>query len=151
MPNEGNRPAPPGDYVLDSYALLAFFEDETGSKRVSDLLEAATNGNCRLYLCIINLGEILYIIERERGLSKAQETLARIDEFPIEIVDADRNLTLAAAHLKSDCPVAYADCFAAALTMLKEAALVTGDIEFKKIQQSHHIQIEWLPPIIAKS
>src|SRR3990172_2954863 len=113
MPKEGNRPAAPCDYVLDSYALLAFFEDETGSERVRDLLEAAINGNCRLYLCIINLGEILYIIERERGLSKAQETLARIDELPIEIVDADRNLTLAAAHLKSDCPVAYADCFAA--------------------------------------
>ena len=129
-------------YVLDSYALLAYLEDEPGSEGVSQLLEAASRGKCRLYMSIVNLGEVMYIVERERGLPKAQETLARIDELPIEIVDADRNLTLAAAHLKTQWSIAYADCFAAALSQVKGAPLVTGDPEFGKVGSA--LQLEWL-------
>ncbi len=129
-------------YVLDSYALLAYLEGEPGGNHVKGLLEAATEGKCRLYMCMVNLGEVMYIVERERGLPKAQETLARIDELPIEIVDADRNLTLAAAHLKTRWSIAYADCFAAALSQVKNAPLVTGDPEFHKVGSA--LQLEWL-------
>ncbi len=108
------------------------------------LLEVAKEGKCHLYMCVVNLGEVAYIVERERGLPKAQETLARIDELPIEIVNVDRTVTLAAAHLKMDCPIAYADCFAAALSQIKNATLVTGDPEFSKIKPGCNVQIEWL-------
>jgi len=134
-------------YVLDSYALLAYLEGEAGSDRVRELLEAAKEGRCRLYMCVINLGEVLYIVERERGLPRAQETLARIDELPVEFVDADRALALAAAHLKTQCPIAYADCFAAALSQAKEAPLVTGDPEFKQIKPEIVLEIDWLPGV----
>ena len=140
---ENNAPIT-GDYVMDSYALLAFFEAESGNERVRTLLETAEEGKCRLYMCVINLGEVMYIVERERGLPKAQAILSRIDEFAIEIVDADRVLTLSAAHLKMDCPIAYADCFAAALSQMKNAALVTGDPEFRKIKAEYNVRIEWL-------
>jgi ribonuclease VapC len=141
---EGNRPLEGRIYVLDSYALLAYLEAEPGGDYVKELLEAASEGKCRLYMSIINLGEVMYIVERERGLPKAQGTLARIDELPIEIVDADRSLTLAAAHLKAHWSIAYADCFAAALSQIKSAPLVTGDPEFRKIKPGSALQVEWL-------
>jgi predicted nucleic acid-binding protein len=144
MQNEGNKPSRAGDYVLDSYALLAYLEAEPGSDRVRDLIEMAQAGKIHLYICAVNLGEVVYIIERERGLSRAQEILAWIDELAVEIVNADRVLALAAAHLKADCPLAYADCFAAALSLAKGACLVTGDSEFRKIKPGHNIRIEWL-------
>ena len=144
MQNAGNSSLQAGEYVLDSYALLAYLEAEPGSDRVRKLLEMAKEGKCRLYMCVVNLGEVMYIVERERGLSKAQETLARIDELPIEIMNVDRNLILAAAHLKMDCPIAYADCFAAALSQIKNASLVTGDPEFRKVKPDCNLQIEWL-------
>ena len=144
MQNTGNSSPQAGEYVLDSYALLAYLEAEPGSDRVRELLEAAKGGKCHLYMCVVNLGEVMYIVERERGLPKAQETLARIDELPITIIDVDRVLTLAAAHLKMDCPVAYADCFAAALSEFKNATLITGDPEFRKIKADCDVQIEWL-------
>lgn len=144
MQNTGNSSPQAGEYVLDSYALLAYLEAEPGSDRVRELLEAAKGGKCHLYMCVVNLGEVMYIVERERGLPKAQETLARIDELPIAIIDVDRVLTLAAAHLKMDCPIAYADCFAAALSQLKNATLITGDPEFRKIKADCDVQIEWL-------
>ncbi len=131
-------------YVLDSYALLAYLEAEDGAGRVRELLEAATDGSCHLYMTVVNLGEVLYITERERGLPKAQELLARVNEMPIEIVNADLALTMAASHLKANSPIAYADCFAAALTKLKDSTLLTGDPEFGKINQDAGIDIEWL-------
>ena len=144
MQNVGNSLSQTGEYVLDSYALLAYFEAEPGSAQVGRLLEAAKEGKCHLYMCVVNLGEVIYIIERERGLPKAQEALARIDELTIEIINVDRTLTLAAAHLKMDCPIAYADCFAAALAQVKNAPLVTGDPEFRKVKPNSDLQIAWL-------
>jgi ribonuclease VapC len=144
MQNEENSSPTIKDYVLDSYALLAYLEAEAGSDRVRELLEAAKAKKCRLYICVVNLGEVMYIVERERGLPKAQETLARIDELPIEIVNVDRPLTLAAAHLKMDCPIAYADCFAAGLAQVKNAYLVTGDPEFRKVKPDCNLRIDWL-------
>jgi predicted nucleic acid-binding protein len=144
MRNSGNNVPVTGDYVLDSYAVLAYFEAGPGSEQVGRLLEAAKGGRCHLFMCVVNLGEVAYIVERERGLPRAQETLARIDELPVEVIGADRSLTLAAAHLKVDCPIAYADCFAAALSQIKNATLVTGDPEFKKIKADCDVRIEWL-------
>ena len=131
-------------YVLDSFALIAYFEGESGGDLVKGLLERATEGGCELFLCVVNLGEIAYIVERGRGLSKAQETLARIDELPRSIGDVDRRLALAAAHLKAQYPIAYADCFAAALAQIKDAALVTGDPEFRSAGVGTEVALIWL-------
>jgi predicted nucleic acid-binding protein len=141
---ESDSPAAVDSFVLDSFALLAFLEAEPGSDRVMELLELASKSKARIYMCIVNLGEVMYIVERELGLQKAQETLARIDELPITVVEVDRQLTFAASHLKVDCPIAYADCFAAALSQVKSATLVTGDPEFKKIEAKCNLQVEWL-------
>ncbi len=142
MKNAENSPVP--DYVLDSYALLAYLEGESGSVRVQELLEIAEAGECHLFMCVVNLGEVMYIVEREKGLQKAQETLARIYELPVKIEEVDKTLALAAAHLKAGCSIAYADCYAAALSNLKNAILVTGDPEFGKLKPDCNVQIEWL-------
>jgi ribonuclease VapC len=130
--------------VLDSFALIAYFEGENGQELVTGLFEQAIKGRCELFLSVVNLGEIAYIVERERGLPKAQETLARIDELPISISEVDRRLALAAAHLKARYTIAYADCFAASLAQIKDAALVTGDPEFKNAGVDAQIPIVWL-------
>ncbi len=144
MLNEVNSSPQSGEYILDSYALLTYLEAGPGSNRIKELLDAAKDMKCHLYMCVVNMGEVIYIVERERGLPKAQETLARIDELPIDIVNVDRSLTLTAAHLKTDCPIAYAGCFTAALSQLKNATLVTGDPEFHKMKPDCNVRIEWL-------
>jgi predicted nucleic acid-binding protein len=132
----------PKSFVLDSYAVLAFLEDAKGGKRVGKLLQEALAGRCQLFMSTVNLGEVLYITERERGLPKAQEVLARIDELPIRVIDAAREHTLVAAHIKARCPIAYADCFAVALAKLEGASIVTGDPEFKQLASI--VPIAWL-------
>jgi predicted nucleic acid-binding protein len=58
-------------FVLDSYALLAYFNNEPGGRRVEQILRDAQSGTSEVWLSLINLGEVLYITERERSLQQA--------------------------------------------------------------------------------
>jgi predicted nucleic acid-binding protein len=129
-------------YVLDSFALLAHFEAEPGAERVRSLLRSAQAGKTSLFLSVINFGEIYYTTLRERGTKEAEEIRFFMAQLPIEILDADMELTLAAAKLKGRHSVAYADCFAAALGIRSRAKVVTGDPEFKKFGAV--VAVEWL-------
>jgi PIN domain nuclease of toxin-antitoxin system len=62
--------AKPMAYVLDSFALLAYLEGERGRPRVRELLAGAEAGVHAIFLSLINLGEVLYITERENGLHR---------------------------------------------------------------------------------
>ena len=144
--SEKSNPYFPGkenlSYVLDSYALLAFFNNEKGVEIVRELLMGAAKNKLLLYLSNINLGEILYIVERELNINSAQLALSRIKEMPVQILYADLEATLKAAHFKANYPISYADAFAAALAVLKGSVLVTGDKDFSKLD--HLIKILWL-------
>ena len=48
-------------YVLDSYSLLAYAENEKGVDEVGDILKKALNGQAELFLCVINWGEMYYL------------------------------------------------------------------------------------------
>jgi predicted nucleic acid-binding protein len=130
-------------YVLDSYALLAHFEDEAGGEPVRTLLKAAQAGRTRLFLSVVNFGELYYNTLRERGPKAAEETSFILAQFPIAIVDADMSITVQAAKLKGSHAVAYANCFAAALGLRENAKVVTGDPEFRKFGNA--VPIEWIP------
>jgi predicted nucleic acid-binding protein len=136
-----------GPWILDSYALLAYLGGEPGRQRVDELLRASAAGKAELYLCLINYGEILYIIERERGLPQTQLAIAAIDQLPLGVVQASRELTFAAAHVKARFGLAYADCFAVALAQALEGTVVTGDPEFSRV--SHLVGVEWIPQAAA--
>jgi ribonuclease VapC len=58
------------------------------------------------------------------------------------MIEANRGLAYDAAKLKGKYPIAYADCFAAALSLKLNASLVTGDPEFKKLKE--RISIQWI-------
>lgn len=130
-------------YVFDSYAVLAYLEREAGSERVLSILQAVGTQHCRAILSVINLGEVVYIIERERGLAAAQAALAAIDLLPVEVVPATRDAVLAAAHLKANYRIAYTDAFAVAAALAQGGIVVTGDPEFASVDDL--IEIEWLP------
>ncbi len=131
-------------YVLDSYAILAYLESESGMARVRTLLTEAAEGSLAIYLSVINLGEVLYIIECERGLTNAQRTLAALDQLPIQVQPVDRSVVLAAARLKARYAISYADACAAVAAQEHQAVLVTGDPEFKPLEADGILRVEWL-------
>ncbi len=133
----------PETYVLDSYAVLTLLQGEQAGKRILDLLRQAQAGKVRLLMTWINVGEILYIVERRRGKGEAYQALALLEASPIDIVPVDKELALRAASVKATYPMAYADAFVVALAMVENAKVVTGDPEFHKV--SGMVDIEWLP------
>lgn len=130
-------------YVLDSFGLLAYFGAEPGESQVKTILTRAAAGQAVTYLSVINLGEIAYITEREQGTSATRRALAAIDQLPLKIIEADRRMSLAAAHIKAHYPISYADAFVVALAQEMQAMILTGDPEFSKIE--HLAAVEWLP------
>ena len=129
-------------FVLDSFALLAYLQDEPASSRIETLLDNAGKGKCRLLMPLISLGEILYITERRGGLVKAQDALALIQQLPIEILPADEQTVFAAAHIKANYPISYADAFVVAIGIQENATIITADPEFHSVEEIAHL--EWL-------
>ena len=134
--------SPESNFLLDSYALMAYLGAEQGWERVKEILYQAEEGALSLYLYMINLGEILNMTERRRGLEKAQDIQALIENLPIEIVDAARDLILDAAHIKANYPLSYADAFVVALAQRENGIILTGAPEFQAVEAL--ATIEWL-------
>lgn len=130
-------------YVLDSFALLAYFGAEPGGLQVKTLLAAARAEQTEVFLSIVNYGEVVHIIERKQGAFAARRAIAAVDQLPIAVIESDRRLTFSAAHIKAHQRLSYADAFAVALAQQNQATLVTGDPEFRSVE--HLIAIEWLP------
>ena len=126
--------------MLDSFAILASYRKETGGVRVYELL---TNRDHSHWMTYINVGEVYYRIAKESGLAVADEALVWLEDLPFQFIEANRALALAAAKIKAQYALSYADCFAAALAMRVDAAVVTGDPEFEQIKDI--VEIEWLP------
>lgn len=128
--------------VLDSWALLAYFEGETSGSIVTEFLKESAEKEKNLLISVINWGEVLYIIEARYGNEKRDEIERLMNQMHLEIVMVDKDLTREAAHFKAMGKISYADCFAAALAKTRKAALVTGDKEFKLLETI--IEIIWL-------
>ena len=129
-------------YVLDSFAFLAYLIDEPAAARIEMLIEDARKEKCRLLLPLINLGEILYITERRGGINRAQDTLALLRQLPIEILPADEQSVLSAAHIKANRALSYADAFVVAASQRESAIILTRDQEFQTVEEL--VTIEWL-------
>jgi len=130
--------------VLDSWALIAFFEDEPAADAVEELLDQAGRDKHRLFLSAINWAEVYYNTLREVSQQVAEQHAQVLANLPIEIIGLSADLKLArqAAIYKATYRLSLADAFAAALAKEKKAELVTGDPEFKALEKE--IKICWL-------
>ena len=135
----------PNRYVLDSYALIGYLENEHFADRIEQLLKQAKKGEVSLFLHALHLGEVYYITLREQGSTLADLAYSRIKAFPLTFIDQiDEELLLTAASLKANFPISYADSFAAALAKIKNCVLLSGDPELIMLENEKVIVIEWL-------
>jgi predicted nucleic acid-binding protein len=129
-------------FVLDTFAMLAYLQKESGYERVRDLLSTGQGGGA-IIMNAINIGEVYYILARERSVKEA--------DFFIDLIVPSLNIivelndiqdVIAAARIKAAFPISYGDAFAAATSQKHSAVLLTGDPDFKHIETL--IDIEWL-------
>ena len=128
--------------VLDSYALIAYFRGEPEGVPVKELLQRAGRADKPVHMTEVNYAEAKYMILRKDGADAWAEAARILIALPIEFHPADRELADLAADFKSRFSLSLADAFAAALARQHTAELVTGDPEFKAVEDE--ITVHWL-------
>ncbi|WP_297488114.1 type II toxin-antitoxin system VapC family toxin [Thermococcus sp.] len=128
--------------VLDSYAVLAYINEEAVADKVEEYLNLGRSGKAEIYMNVVNLGEVYYIISKRSGKGMANLAVALIRREPLKLVVADERLALIAGRIKAFHRLSYADAFAVATAIDLDATLLTGDSEFKSVEDK--VRVEWL-------
>src|SRR5438034_11791636 len=116
-------------FVLETSALLALRENESGSDEVAARISEAQKRKCRVLVSFMTRMELLYLIRREEGEEAAQEALRLVDSFPVEWVSCEAMILNAAAVLKAAGGLSVADSWIAATAQVHNAVLVHRDPE----------------------
>ncbi len=127
--------------VLDASAVMTFFEDRPGAEKVEELIRLGVEGKRQLFMSVVNWGEVYYSNWRAKGPGVARKAIEDIAQLPLEIVDADLDLTHTAAELRAEHKLPYTDCFAAALALQRKASLATSDKDFSHVEKK--LDILW--------
>jgi len=128
--------------VLDSFALIAYFRDESGAEAMENLLISASRKEGFLYMTDVNYAEVKYSILKKDGAGAWADAARILQGLPLQFCSTTRALADSAADFKARFKLSLADAFAAALAREKKAELVTGDPEFKPLEKE--IKIHWL-------
>lgn len=129
-------------YILDSFAVIAYLNDEEGADEVEELLNKASRGEIKLFMHAVNLGEVFYIALRQEGETHAMNVYSVVRQYPVDFVeDLPEPFLLNAARLKGTYPIAYADAFAAATAIEVNGILVTGDPELEPLETDKKVEI----------
>lgn len=131
---------------LDAFALLTWLQDEPGAYLVEEFLQrAATEGDFRCYISLINLGEVYYRIYRVHGRDRADafwsDALRSSSIVPVEVT---RRRVREASSLKAWYPIAFADAFAVQLALEMQTPLVTGDPEIQLLEKEGILSVIWM-------
>jgi predicted nucleic acid-binding protein len=130
-------------YVLDSYAVLAFLNNEPPAQDIEDVLRLARKGELEIYMSWVNLGEVYYRLHRVYNRQTALQVVEIIKAWPVELLPAEEKITMLAGDIKAKYRLSYADAFAAATAVYTNGILLTGDHEFKPLEDQV-LRIRWL-------
>jgi ribonuclease VapC len=131
-------------YILDSFALLAYFRNENGADEIEDLLVGASEGKHTLKMTVVNAGEVYYMSVRKDGKNAAEKVWEALSNLPIEFVPIDIAFSLEAAKIKASFKLSFADAFAAVLTINIKGILITGDKEFLNLSEINDFHLKLL-------
>lgn len=128
--------------VFDAWSILAYLEGEPPGRAMAGLIAEAHESGIPLLMTVVNLGEVWYILARKSSEREADRVIRDLKQLGIKFLDVDWNLAHGAAKFKSKSRMSFGDCFAAAAAKFQKADLVTGDPDFKQVE--NEIGIVWL-------
>jgi len=132
----------PSGLVFDSWSLLALLQGEAAGPEVRSLILRAERMGRERSITSVNLGEVWYNVARRRSEAEADVRVEELVETGLDVVPADWALAREAASLKARWRLGYGDSFAAALSKLRNAELVTGDPDFRPLAKE--VRIRWV-------
>ncbi len=119
-------------FVLDTSALLCLKENEPGAAEV-ELILRREGKNGRVFISFMSIMEFAYVLEQEQGETAARQGILELKQLPVETVESDEPLGLAAARIKAGHKLSVADAWVAATAERLGATLVHKDPEFEHL------------------
>ncbi|SHI38760.1 type II toxin-antitoxin system VapC family toxin [Desulfofundulus thermosubterraneus] len=120
-------------YVLDTSALLTYYQDEAGADLIEEVFVQASSGKAIVYISFMSIFEIAYLAMSRENLDEATKLVLQLRELPLEEVWPDEELLWLAAQIKAKGGLSVADAFIAGLARKKAATLVHRDPEFSRV------------------
>ena len=102
---------------------MTLYEDGPSAGEVASAIETE-----QAVVSAVNLGEVLYMLERDHGQRRATELVEQVRSVTT-VEDPDWDLIVSAAHIKARGGLSYADAFCVATAQRHKAPLYTGDPE----------------------
>jgi|SRR5579863_1433878 len=131
-------------YVFDSSALIRYLDNEAGADRVEQILGECVALRAEGVLTAVQWGEIAGNTRQRFGEKEEMRVVTNFLPSEIAIVPVTAERAKAAADLKVDRKIPYADAFALGLAMeSSKHILVTADYGFKDVADL--ARIEFLP------
>ena len=109
---------------------MALYEDSSSAGEVAAAIDTG-----EALVSAINLGEVLYSLERTHGREQATELVDQIRSV-ITVEEPDWDLIAQAAHIKAGGRLSYADALCVATAQRHEAPLYTGDPEILALKDA---------------
>ncbi len=130
-------------YLMDSFAIISYLNEEKGYKQVRDHMAIAQEAGEHVLMNEMNVGEVFYTLSRKRSIEDADFFLeTMLAALPIALISNSFDNVIDAARIKAEYPLSFADCFIVATAQKEDAVIITGDPEFSKV--AHLVEIEWL-------
>ena len=120
--------------MLDTSALLALRSDESGARRVEQILRLGALGRARVLVSFMTRMELLYRVTASEGEDAARAALRLLDAAGVAWVSCDPEILDAAARLKAG-GLSVADAWIAATAATRAATLVHKDPEFARARE----------------
>jgi predicted nucleic acid-binding protein len=131
----------PSPKVIDSWAMVAWIQDESGGRALEAFLLKADTGKLQLLMSWYNVAETFYTVAKRMKLAIAEEFLTRLPSLPIRLVVPDEEGIVAAARVKASHALALGDAFAIALAQSAGASVITGDQEIRRCKL---VPVDWV-------
>jgi predicted nucleic acid-binding protein len=120
-------------YVLDTSALLAYWNDEKGADEVEKILRLGSSG-ARVYISFMTLMEAKYQLWRKVGKQSADEFERMARNLPMTRIDVTDLILDLASEIKAKRKLSVADSWIIATAMETQSALVHKDPEFEQVK-----------------
>jgi ribonuclease VapC len=122
-------------YLLDTKALLAFFNEEDGAEKVEAILKEIDENRAEGFISAITLTELYYLYARRIGEQVAKERIEQLRLSNLKIIPIDEVIALKAGEYKLQA-IPIADALIAASAKFIAAPVVTDDPHFEQVNVS---------------
>jgi len=130
---EGNR-----SFVLDTSALLAYWNDEKGADEVEKILRMGLS-TPKVYISFMTLMEAKYQLWRRVGKEVAEDFGRLVRNLPVVRIDVTDPILNHACEIKATTKLSVADSWIIATAIETGSALVHKDPEFEQIKDRLHL------------